>query len=49
MRKSKAIHANKQDIELAVSHWFSDYSDAEPNNSYYDFYDEVLLKNKPDQ
>lgn len=43
------IHANKQDIEFAVSHGLADYSDAEPYNSYYDLYDEVLVKNKSDE
>lgn len=43
------IHANKQDIEFAVSHGLADYSDVRPYYSGYDSYDEVLVKNKSGQ
>lgn len=39
------IHANKQDIDFVVKHGLADYSDVTPYSSFYDDFDEILIKN----
>lgn len=39
------IHANKQDIDFVVKHGLADYSDVTPYDSFYDDFDEILIKN----